>query len=115
MPRGRERLPSGRNAGKWAEWPAATGLRAGFDPRACPAGDIIKASIKGRTGIWGEVTEIKEGRALIPPALPRDRVAARERQRDCGRLSIVDRDVRRAPFSRTREAGACERLTFCDL
>ena len=24
-------------------------------------GDVIKAAIKGRTGIWGEVTEIKDG------------------------------------------------------
>ena len=33
-------------------------------------GDVVRCAIKGRTGIWGEVTEIKDGmvyfRALCP-------------------------------------------------
>jgi hypothetical protein len=33
-------------------------------------GDIIKASIKGRTGIWGEVTEIKSGTVYFRPLCP---------------------------------------------
>ena len=33
-------------------------------------GDLIKASIKGRTGIWGEVTEIKDGIAYFRPLCP---------------------------------------------
>lgn len=33
-------------------------------------GDIIKASIKGRTGIWGEVTEVKSGTVYLRPLCP---------------------------------------------
>jgi hypothetical protein len=33
-------------------------------------GDVIKASIKGRTGIWGEVTEIKDGVVYFTPLRP---------------------------------------------
>ena len=33
-------------------------------------GDVIKASIKGRTGIWGEVTEIKQGVVYFRPLCP---------------------------------------------
>ena len=33
-------------------------------------GDVVKASIKGRTGIWGEVTEIKEGTVYFRPLCP---------------------------------------------
>jgi hypothetical protein len=33
-------------------------------------GDVIKASIKGRTGIWGEVTEIKDGTVYFRPLCP---------------------------------------------
>ena len=33
-------------------------------------GDVIKASIKGRTGIWGEVTEIKDGVVYFTPLCP---------------------------------------------
>ena len=33
-------------------------------------GDVIKASIKGRTGIWGEVTEIKDGAVYFRPLCP---------------------------------------------
>lgn len=33
-------------------------------------GDVIKASIKGRTGIWGEVTEIKQGVVYFIPLCP---------------------------------------------
>jgi hypothetical protein len=33
-------------------------------------GDVVKASIKGRTGIWGEVTEIKEGTVFFRPLCP---------------------------------------------
>ena len=33
-------------------------------------GDVIKASIKGRTGIWGEVTEIKNGAVYFRPLCP---------------------------------------------
>ena len=31
------------------------------------AGDIVKVSIKGRTGICGEVTEIKDGVVYFSP------------------------------------------------
>ena len=33
-------------------------------------GDVIKASIKGRTGIWGEVTEIRDGTVYFRPLCP---------------------------------------------
>ena len=33
-------------------------------------GDVIKASIKGRTGIWGEVTEITNGIVYFRPLCP---------------------------------------------
>jgi hypothetical protein len=33
-------------------------------------GDVIKAAIKGRTGIWGEVTEIKDGTVYFQPLCP---------------------------------------------
>jgi hypothetical protein len=33
-------------------------------------GDVIKASIKGRTGIWGEVTEVKDGVVYFRPLCP---------------------------------------------
>jgi hypothetical protein len=33
-------------------------------------GDVIKAAIKGRTGIWGEVTEIKDGTVYFRPLCP---------------------------------------------
>jgi hypothetical protein len=33
-------------------------------------GDIIKAAIKGRTGIWGEVTEVKNGTVYFQPLCP---------------------------------------------
>ena len=33
-------------------------------------GDVIKASIKGRTGIWGEVREIKDGTVYVQPLCP---------------------------------------------
>jgi hypothetical protein len=33
-------------------------------------GDVIKASIKGRSGIWGEVTEIKDGVVYFTPLCP---------------------------------------------
>lgn len=33
-------------------------------------GDVIKASIKGRTGIWGEVTEIQDGVVYFTPFCP---------------------------------------------
>jgi ribosomal protein S28E/S33 len=45
-------------------------------------GDVIKASIKGRTGIWGEVTEIKGRGCLLHAALSGDRLATRQRARD---------------------------------
>jgi hypothetical protein len=31
------------------------------------SGNIIKAAIKGRTGIWGEVTEVKNGTIYFQP------------------------------------------------
>jgi hypothetical protein len=33
-------------------------------------GDVIKAAIKGRTGIWGEVTEVKDGTVYFQPLCP---------------------------------------------
>jgi hypothetical protein len=33
-------------------------------------GDVIKAAIKGRTGIWGEVTEVKDGTVYFQPPCP---------------------------------------------
>ena len=33
-------------------------------------GDVIKAAIKGRTGIWGEVTEVKDGIVYFRPLCP---------------------------------------------
>jgi hypothetical protein len=33
-------------------------------------GDVIKASIKGRTGIWGEVTEIRDRTVYFRPLCP---------------------------------------------
>jgi hypothetical protein len=33
-------------------------------------GDVIKAAIKGRTGIWGEVTEVKDGTVYFRPLCP---------------------------------------------
>ncbi|MGH2885720.1 MAG: hypothetical protein ACRDPA_23975 [Solirubrobacteraceae bacterium] len=33
-------------------------------------GDVIKASIKGRTGIWGEVTEVKDRVVYFRPLCP---------------------------------------------
>jgi hypothetical protein len=33
-------------------------------------GDVIKASIKGRTGIWGEVTEVRDGIVYFMPLCP---------------------------------------------
>jgi hypothetical protein len=45
-------------------------------------GDVIKASIKGRTGIWGEVTEIQDGGRLLHAVLSGDRLATRQRAGD---------------------------------
>ena len=39
-------------------------------------GDVVRWAIKGRTGIDGEVTEIKDGIVYFPGAVPRERVAA---------------------------------------
>ena len=33
-------------------------------------GDVVRCAIKGRTGIWGEVTEIKDGIAYFRPLCP---------------------------------------------
>jgi hypothetical protein len=33
-------------------------------------GDVIKAAIKGRTGIWGEVIEVKDGTVYFRPLCP---------------------------------------------
>jgi hypothetical protein len=33
-------------------------------------GDVIKASIKGRTGIWGEVTEVRDSIVYFRPLCP---------------------------------------------
>lgn len=33
-------------------------------------GDVIKAAIKGRTGIWGEVTEVKDRTVYFQPLCP---------------------------------------------
>jgi len=33
-------------------------------------GDVIKAAIKGRTGFWGEVTEVKDGPVYFNPLCP---------------------------------------------
>jgi hypothetical protein len=33
-------------------------------------GDVIKAAIKGRTRIWGEVTEVKDGTVYFQPLCP---------------------------------------------
>jgi hypothetical protein len=33
-------------------------------------GDVIKAAIKGRTGIWGEVTEVKNRTVYFEPLCP---------------------------------------------
>jgi hypothetical protein len=33
-------------------------------------GDVIRASIKGRTGIWGEVTEMRDGIVYFRPLCP---------------------------------------------
>jgi hypothetical protein len=33
-------------------------------------GDVIKAAIKGRTGIWGEVTEVKDSTVYFQPLCP---------------------------------------------
>ena len=43
------------------------------------SGDVVRCSIKGRTGIWGEVTEIRDGVVYFQPAVPGDRLAARQR------------------------------------
>ena len=33
-------------------------------------GDVVRCSIKGRTGIWGEATEIKDGIVYFRPLCP---------------------------------------------
>jgi hypothetical protein len=33
-------------------------------------GDVIQAAITGRTGIWGEVTEVKDGTVYFRPLCP---------------------------------------------
>jgi len=33
-------------------------------------GDVVRCSIKGRTGIWGEVTEVKDGVVYFHPLCP---------------------------------------------
>jgi hypothetical protein len=33
-------------------------------------GDVVRCSIKGRSGIWGEVTEIKDGTVYFRPLCP---------------------------------------------
>jgi hypothetical protein len=33
-------------------------------------GDVVRCSIKGRTGVWGEVTEIKDGVVYFHPLFP---------------------------------------------
>jgi len=33
-------------------------------------GDVVKAAIKGRTGIWGEVTEVRDGTVYFRPLCP---------------------------------------------
>jgi len=33
-------------------------------------GDVVRCSIKGRTGIWGEVSEIKDGVVYFRPLCP---------------------------------------------
>lgn len=61
-------------------------------------GDIIKASIKGRTGIWGEVTEIKSGMVYFRPLCPATgwrHASAREivgHWRSATRRPVEDRD-----------------------
>jgi hypothetical protein len=33
-------------------------------------GDVVRCAIKGRTGIWGEVTEVKDGIVYFRPLCP---------------------------------------------
>ena len=53
----------------WDMAPQASGAAAMRLQRMQP-GDVIKASIKGRTGIWGKVTEIKQGVVYFRPLCP---------------------------------------------
>jgi hypothetical protein len=72
-------------------------------------GDLIKASIKGRTGIWGEVTEVRDSIVYFRPLCPATgwrHASAREivgHWRKSGRRGVDTEDTADVPSVVTKE------------
>ena len=70
-------------------------------------GDVVRCAIKGRTGIYGEVTEIKDGIVYFRPLCPATGLAARERAR--GRRPLAES---RTPRRRRQRAPGAARAAL---